>query len=577
MYLRRLFCGGLLLLAAGDLLRAATYEVAQRDSQASDDGPGSFEKPWKTLAKAAAQVKPGDKVIIAGGVYRESVVVKASGTARRPIRFEAAPGAEVVLTGADQLHGWRAVEGKKHVYSIAWPYRFIGWSKNMTHPDDEYHRLIGRCEQVAIDGYLLRQVLEPGQVAPGSFFVDVSNQVLQAWDFGNRDLNQVFAEGSTRQEILRVEGDFVEVCGLHFRFAANMAQHGAVVLSGRHDLLEDCVIEDMNASGATFAGEQLTVRRCVFRDNGQIGFGANGAHGMLFTECVVENNNTKGFSRGWEAGGDKLVLCRDAVLERSRFVRNRGSGIWFDIGNEHCTVRNCLIADNEDGGLFDEISFGLQAHDNVIVGNGFASTAGAWGAQAGITLSSSPESVIERNLIVGNREGFDFREQIRTTPRIGRPQEVPVWNHDELIRHNLIAFNRDAQVWGWFDVPDNRLWPRSPADALAATNPANSTGENQPHGLALPDLRLRFEDNVYFAASGEGLVEWGPIWKRHKSYSSLGDFQADLGIDTGSRVLDPGFSNLAARDYRLSRETMSRLGSSYPEGPVPECRLGVKD
>ena len=577
MYFRRLFCGGLLLLAAGDLLGAANYEVAQRDPQASDDGPGTFEKPWKTLAKAAAQVKPGDKVIISDGVYRESVVLKTSGTAEQPIRFEAAPGAEVVLTGADQLRGWRAVEGKKHVYSIAWPYRFIGWSKHMTHPDDDYHRLIGRCEQVAVDGYLLHQVLEPGQLSPGSFFVDVSNQVLQAWDFGNRDLNQVFVEGSTRQEILRVEGDFVAVCGLRFRFAANMAQHGAVAITGRHDLLEDCVSEDMSASGATFAGEQLTVRRCVFRDNGQIGFGANGAHGLLFTGCLVENNNTKGFSRGWEAGGDKLVLCRDAVLERSRFVRNRGNGIWFDIGNEHCTVRNCLIADNEDGGLFDEISYGLQAHDNVIVGNGFASTAGAWGAQAGITLSSSPESVIERNLIIGNREGFDFREQIRTTPRIGQPREVPVWNHDELIRHNLIALNRDAQVWGWFDVPDNRAWPRSLADALQATNPANNTGEDQPRGLALQDLRLRFEDNVYFAARGEGLVEWGPTWKRHKSYSSLGDFQADLGIDTGSRVLDPGFSNLAARDYRLSRETMSRLRSNYPQGPVPECRLGVKD
>ena len=132
----------------------------------------------------------------------------------------------------------------------------------------------------------------------------------------------------------------------------------------------------------------------------------------------MENNNTKGFDRGWEAGGDKLVLCRDAVLERSRFVRNRGNGIWFDIGNTNCTVRQCLIADNEDAGIFYEISFRLLAHDNVIVGNGFAATAGAWGAQAGISLSSSPGCVIERNLIAGNREGFNFREQTRSTPTI---------------------------------------------------------------------------------------------------------------------------------------------------------------
>jgi len=103
-------------------------------------------------------------------------------------------------------------------------------------------------------------------------------------------------------------------------------------------VLEDCIVEDMNSSGATFAGPQQVILRCIFRDNGQIGFGANGAHQLLFTECLVENNNTKGFDRGWEAGGNKLVLCHDAVLDRSQFVRNRGNGVWFDIRNGSQTI-----------------------------------------------------------------------------------------------------------------------------------------------------------------------------------------------------------------------------------------------
>jgi hypothetical protein len=73
-------------------VRAARFEVAQRHPQASDDGPGTAEHPWKTIAKAAAGVGPGDVVVIRGGVYRESAVVKAGGTAQQPIRFEAAPG-----------------------------------------------------------------------------------------------------------------------------------------------------------------------------------------------------------------------------------------------------------------------------------------------------------------------------------------------------------------------------------------------------------------------------------------------------------------------------------------------------
>src|ERR1019366_5814161 len=87
---------------------------------------------------------------------------------------------------------------------------------------------------------------------------------------------------------------------------------------------------------------------------------------------------------------------------------------------------------------------------------------GAWGASGGICLSSSPNSVIERNLLVANKEGFSFREADRTTPRIDAPpnaREEKIWNHDQVVRHNVFAYNRDAQLRGWFDTNDERHWP----------------------------------------------------------------------------------------------------------------------
>ena len=131
------------LLATAISIPAATYEVAQHNPQANDDGDGTPERPWKTITKATEKVGPGDKVVICEGVYREQMVLRTSGTEQAPILFEAAPGAHVLLTGADHLTGWQKAGGGLPIYRIAWTNRFIGWSKNMTHPDDDYHRLIG--------------------------------------------------------------------------------------------------------------------------------------------------------------------------------------------------------------------------------------------------------------------------------------------------------------------------------------------------------------------------------------------------------------------------------------------------
>jgi hypothetical protein len=202
----------------------------------------------------------------------------------------------------------------------------------------------------------------------------------------------------------------------------------------------------------------------------------------------------------------------------------------------------------------------LHAHDNVIVRNGFADTRGAWGAQAGISLSSSPNCLIERNVIAANREGFNFREQKRETPSIEDRKIRPIWNHDERVRNNIIVFNRDAQVWGWFDVKDNRHWPAS----------------RDSKDLTLEKLNLRFEKNIYFALENQGWFKWGPTWSRHESFPTLSKFQQALRIDSGSETIDPVFAGFRRLDLRVSAANMDMIQERYPRGPVPEVTLGTE-
>jgi len=558
----------LVILSVAAQAQARVWHVAQRVLPGIDPND-----QITAIGKATARLGPGDTLLLHGGIYREEVSVDKSGTAEQPITIRAAEGESVTLTGADRITDWAPVQGAERVYSTLWSHKFVAWNKSYTHPNDDYHRLIGRCEQVFINGYQLHQVLERDQLSRGTFFADIDAQRLYIQPAGNQDItkDRAMVEASTREQILRVKGSYVVVKGIRFRYAANRAQQGAVQFSGDHIFVEDCIFEYTNASGATFTGKETIVRNCTFEHNGQLGFGASRAHGLLITGCTVRNNNTKGFDRGWEAGGDKICLTRRAIIENSIFTVNCGNGIWFDIGNEDCQVRNCLIADNENAGIFYEISYGLHAHDNVIVGNGFAFTPGAWGAAAGISLSSSPSCTIERNLILGNKEGFNFREQSRSTPRIDNRKSEPVWNHDQTIRHNVLAFNRDAQVWGWFDLSDERHWPRSMQSAPQP--PADKSP--QPTGLSLEDLKFTFESNLYGPGPGQDLFNWGVTWKKCRRYTSLDDLRKELPVDQRSEVAEVHFKDYSSLDLRVPVDSPAVKTDCYPRGRVPNVRLGT--
>ncbi|MEQ9078136.1 MAG: right-handed parallel beta-helix repeat-containing protein [Sandaracinaceae bacterium] len=87
--------GGCDICDAGPPPMADYYVSPEGD----DDGPGTLEAPFATLAAADAVVAPGDLVYFRGGTYREPGVIRASGEEGAPIRWEGYPGETVVFEG----------------------------------------------------------------------------------------------------------------------------------------------------------------------------------------------------------------------------------------------------------------------------------------------------------------------------------------------------------------------------------------------------------------------------------------------------------------------------------------------
>src|SRR5579872_7328201 len=50
-----------------------TYYVDARAATATDGSPGSSSRPFRTISQAARILQPGERVVIAEGVYREAV------------------------------------------------------------------------------------------------------------------------------------------------------------------------------------------------------------------------------------------------------------------------------------------------------------------------------------------------------------------------------------------------------------------------------------------------------------------------------------------------------------------------
>jgi hypothetical protein len=86
-----------------------SYYVDNISPKASDDGPGTRERPFRTINAAARILQPGERVVIASGTYRECVRPVRGGTGpAQMISYEAAPGATVLVKGSEVLRdGWQ--------------------------------------------------------------------------------------------------------------------------------------------------------------------------------------------------------------------------------------------------------------------------------------------------------------------------------------------------------------------------------------------------------------------------------------------------------------------------------------
>ena len=384
-----------------------TYYVDSSHPKASDMNPGTKQWPFATINRAAQVLQPGERVVVASGVYRERIKPARGGTGpAEMISYEAAPGAKVILKGSRVFRpDWQpAIPTGGAFVTDLWQAKlkakcFDGYNpfniENVTPVQfetmDWATPLRGKPPYtlprglVFQDGRLLTQVAVHDDLArtEGAYWVDRPNQILHVHPFGDVPPSQATFEITTQETVFAPDQaglGFIRVKGIFVEHAAGpwpWEQVGAISTTrGHHWIIEENTVRWVNGVGIDVGSQHPRwpqpevighhiVRRNTVTDCGICGIcGLGPGHGrdfgLLIEDNVLLRNVFFDVERLFETAGIKTHNNVRCLLRRNLIIDTRhGAGIWMDWDNRfsRCSQNVIVRAQTMHGGIFVEASF----------------------------------------------------------------------------------------------------------------------------------------------------------------------------------------------------------------------------
>jgi parallel beta-helix repeat protein len=499
-FLCRIGVGGVALNLPPEELRSEegapsprTYVVSGQDPRADDSGPGTAQRPFRTISRAAALAQPGDTVLVHEGVYREWVIPPRGGEPNKPITYLAAPKEQVVVKGSEVWKPqWKKLADHEGVYFARLdetmfgeynPYR-LHWLRRGPARPSTGPRMPRTLGQIFLDARPLNEVetLEDVYLEPGTWIVSAEGDGIYVHlpcDTARPDQYRV--EISVRGRIFapQILGlGYIHVKGFVFEHCANQIpwpEHAAVsTRSGNHWIIEDNVVRYAKSTGL-WAGSDAPetdvpelrgkqpppdvvgyhlVRHNLVTDNGETGIMGILQTGTRVIENVVERNNFLGVHPGEEAGkyaGIKFLNFYDGLIEGNLIRDNDFYGIWLDRAWDGSRITRNLIINNLDAGIYIELGHGPVMIDNNVIAYTRAGD--------GIRTGDSSRVSIAHNLIYGNA-GFGVWMWVETDRHIwgkDRPSAIVEASYERVV-NNMILGNYCGAVclpFPWSRAHDN--------------------------------------------------------------------------------------------------------------------------
>jgi hypothetical protein len=387
---------------------SATLYVNQAHPNAADSNPGTKERPLKTINRAAQLLRPGERVIVSAGLYRECVHPLRGGTdPEHMITYQAEPGAKVVISGGEivktkwvQSEPWvqdNRTEVHKATVEQIWMAHlpselFSGYNPfevaNFRHVDQESywysglsalfadpktHLFLQVCGLLFQNGKRLEQVTRYTDLftKEGAYWVEPNGVKVHISTFGGVDPNQAEWEATAREQIFAPEAyhlGYIKVKGFTMEYAGNafpFPHRGAIsTMMGHHWVIEDNTVQWVN-SVAVDIGDQgeppskrpdilgfHIVRGNRLNDIGICGVTGPGPINSLIEDNVFHRNAWHDIELLAECGAIKTHHNINVLMRRNLiFDTLHGTGIYIDSVNSNSRIcQNVIVNTSTNNG-----------------------------------------------------------------------------------------------------------------------------------------------------------------------------------------------------------------------------------
>ena len=377
------------------------FHVDNRSPVASDFNPGTAALPLLTIGQgvklalaANAQGAPVT-VLIHPGTYREAVSLAEGGTSAA-MTFQATGAGEAVISGSDNWTGWKR-SGATAIFTHEWPY---AWGLAPIPPGwPSLQDIVRQREMVFVNGQLLRQVLVPASLGPGTFAIDEAGRMIYLWASQDADPNAATVEVAVRPTLFEASGRAnLTVSGLAFEHAASPLDDSAVFFVRMTNLLvQDSFFRWNNWGGlGVYVSANVIAMRNVANHNGGRGMEASRVKSLFYTQNDSSYNNWRGAWGSffnWAMAGIKVLRIHDGMISGHRAVFNQAHGIWLDTDNANVTISDGTWCRNLLSGGFIEASQGPTTIVRDIA---------CWNGGRGLFTTESSNLTVQNSVLYGN-------------------------------------------------------------------------------------------------------------------------------------------------------------------------------